>query len=162
MVPLSPRLEHNPWAWGRNCWKVGNARQFGQAIPAKGKLNLYNLPSALSGEARKAMADAGRAVPDAAAKSWVAAMLAADGQDERDRGLFEGYMALQDAEGMLRTAERLVANVGDADAYVDRAAAKVFAKNDRGAFDDLDTALRLDPKNPRALRARKYLRDELG
>jgi len=89
-------------------------------------------------------------------------MLAADGQDERDRGLFEGYMALQDAEGMLRTAERLVANVGDADAYVDRAAAKVFAKNDRGAFDDLDTALRLDPKNPRALRARKYLRDELG
>ena len=43
VVPLDESLESNPWAWGPYCWKVGNARRFLKAIPAKGKLKLYSL-----------------------------------------------------------------------------------------------------------------------
>jgi len=51
---LNPAMEDNPFACGPFCWELTNARLLKTPIPAKGKLNLYNLPPELSAEVRGA------------------------------------------------------------------------------------------------------------
>lgn len=161
IVPLSEDLESNPWAWGTYCWRVGNARRFLEPIPAKGKLNLYALPTEFSDRVQSAIAAAEVGVRDAAADAWINAMIHLVDEEGRHEGLFENYMELGDDKNALRLAERAVFRWGNADAFLDRAEAKGVDDLD-GGLADINKALALDPSNARGFFLRSLVHKALN
>jgi hypothetical protein len=162
VVPLSSRLEKDPWASGPYCWKLENARRFERPIPAKGMLNLYTLKGGDAAKARAAVESSVGASRDARAEAWIQAMCALDEPADRIEGLFHSYLDLDDEAGMLRTAERLVKLRPDATAFAHRAMAKRCHEDARGAIADATRALELDPKSVMALFVRRWAYHELG
>lgn len=161
IVPISEELESNPWAWGPHCWRVGNARRFVEPIPAKGKLNLYALEPELAECAAAAIATATVVKRDVTAEAWIAAMLRLDTEERRTVGLLGSYLRLQDGRNALRLAERTVAQIGDADAYIDRAAAKYYNGDHASALEDINQAIAISPSSERAPIVRGLIQDAM-
>lgn len=148
VLPLSEALESNPWAYGPYCWRVQNPRVFPRPVPAKGKLQLFEVPADLADRIGAEAASARPVEADDAVRSWVRAMTSKS-PAERDVGLFQSYLAMKAARDALRLAEAGVARAGTSEAYVDRARAKLLTGGAElpGALDDLNRAIKMEPSS---------------
>lgn len=108
VVPVGPALETSPWAYGRYCWRIANARIFETPIPAKGKLNLYHLDERLDGLARAQIPGAKPAVLSDPEREWLKAMHA-DPADQR-LAFAQNYFELEAWDDLGRVAEMVIAD----------------------------------------------------
>ncbi len=152
--PLNVALEQNPWATGPYCWHFANPRQFSQPIAVSGKLRLFAIPTNLVRETATAITRAGTTAFGPAETTWISRIRPVDAAEVRRDKLFEGYLALADAENLARLAEHGVAQNGDAKSFVDRAIAKHMSEDSEGALADVNRAIELDPMYARAYQTR--------
>lgn len=162
VLPLSEHLETSPWAWGPYCWRLANPRQFAEPIPAKGKLKLFPLAADLSPRIRAAIGSARVVQRDATALAWVKIMTDPETADARHEGLFDSYLALADAPGLMRLAQQAITQRGDSEAFVERAAALAIAEKWDAALADASNAIELDPLNARAFSIRGRIYEALS
>ncbi|MFO0680524.1 MAG: ASCH domain-containing protein [Sandaracinus sp.] len=133
VVPLTPELEANPWAYGTYCFRLANARVFDEPIVAKGKLNLYHLDDALDAQVRERLPRAKHVTPSDGDAAWLK-MLHAD-PVEQETAFIEGYRALEAWPDVVRlTTKRIEAERGEPYDLALRGLA-------RGLLDDLETGI---------------------
>lgn len=148
VVPLNPNLESNPWAFGPYCWQLANGRLFKEAIPCKGKLNLYLPDDDLAAKINQQAPLAKTPALDTNGSAWIAAMKNVPA-DERIYAHMDNYIKLDDWENVLRmSASGLVLNPDGFDFLANQAQALANLERYAEALPLLHRLVTMDPENP--------------
>ena len=162
VVPLSPTLEDNLWAFGPYCWKLENARLFKKPIPCKGKLNLYSPDDDLTKDILKQLPDAMPVSLDGNGKLWIEIIQKMPDNERLDLQL-TNYEKLGDWENVLRLAETGTKSFPGDPFYNYR---KGLTLTELGRLDDAVTAfsgaIELVPDEPDSYYARAVCLQSLG
>ncbi len=161
VIPLSEKLEANPWAFGPRCWIFRNARAFQRPISLKGKLNLYVLADDVAQKARAEIASAATLTHGEEDRAWLDAIVRSD-VSERAEAHLESYIDLGDGSNALRLAHSRLATARTAETLADLARAQLATGDVAGALQTATVAIDAASDNAWAWYVRSLVYDALA